>query len=319
MTYDMVNFTDMLNDRGRRDAYVAALERTVTPDSVVLDLGAGPGFFALKAAQLGARRVYAVDLLAAVNVVPLLAECNGYGDRVEAFHADVLEIDLPEAPDLVVADLRGVLPVHANGLIVAADTQEQVMAPGGLWLQQRDELRAALTSSTDRTQLAAAWDEPGLDFDPARRLALGLPRRIRLEPDQLLSTASTWTVIDYADAASLRATKRRGTTTVHALADGEATSVALWFDAYLVDGISHSSGPGAGHTTYGQFNLPLPESLRVQRDETLTIDLRFNRLKSADVWRWTVEGEAGRREGSTFETIPMSPPQRSSPVEESPV
>jgi SAM-dependent methyltransferase len=302
----MVHFTHMLKDRRRRDAYVAALEQTVTSDSVVLDLGAGPGFFAIKAAQMGARRVYAVDLLDAVNVVPMLAEANGLADRVTAWQGDVLDIELPEPPDIVVADLRGVLPLHTVGLAVVADVQERVMAPDGIWLQRRDELRAALTSA-DRGDLSAAWDEPGLDFDAARQLTLGLPRRIQLEPGQLLSSAECWASIDYTDPESLRAQKRRGTVTVGALADGQVSSVAIWFDAYLVNEIQHSSGPGESYSTYGQFNLPLVEPLPVRAGESITIDVRFNRLDGGDVWRWSVAGPAGRRDGSTFDAIPMSP------------
>ncbi len=306
MTYDMVNFGDMLRDRRRRYAYVAALEASVRPDSVVLDLGAGPGFFAAVAARLGARQVYAVDLLEAVDVVPLLAKVNGMDDRLTAFRGDIRSLELPEPPDVIVADLRGVLPLHTLGLELVADVREQVMAPGGTWLQQRDDLRVAL-ASVNRAGLEAAWDEPGLDLDPLRRLALSVPRRVQLTEDQLLSTSGVWACIAYSDHDCLRRLRRRGTCEVSALADGVVNSVLLWFDAELIGGIRYTSGPGEDHTTYGQFNLPLVEPLPVSKGEPLTVSVAFNRLEGGDVWRWSVDTATGHREGNNLEAIPMSP------------
>lgn len=306
MTYDMVHFGNMLRDRRRRGAYVAALEAAVGPESVVLDLGAGPGFFAAVAARLGARQVYAVDLLGAVDAVPLLAKVNGMDGRLTAFRGDIQSLELPEQPDVIVADLRGILPLHTSGLGLVADVREQVMAPNGTWLQERDHLRAAL-ACVDRASLEDAWDEPGLDLDMLRRLTLSVPRRVQLEPEQLLSTSGVWSSIDYTDHDDLRSTRRRGTCELNALADGVANSVALWFDAELIDDVRYTSGPGDDYTTYGQFNLPLVDPLPVHRGEAITVSVGFNRLDGGDIWRWSVDGACGHREGSSLDSIPMSP------------
>lgn len=50
----------MLNDRMRNDAYYRALEKVITPDSVVVDVGAGSGLLSCMAAKLGARKVFSV-------------------------------------------------------------------------------------------------------------------------------------------------------------------------------------------------------------------------------------------------------------------
>ena len=51
----------MLNDRARTDAFIRAIEATVRPGDVVVDLGTGTGVLALAAARAGARRVYAIE------------------------------------------------------------------------------------------------------------------------------------------------------------------------------------------------------------------------------------------------------------------
>ena len=59
----------MIADRVRVEAYRQALRRVVTPDSIVIDLGAGTGIFTLLACQLGARHVYAIERIAYKNAI----------------------------------------------------------------------------------------------------------------------------------------------------------------------------------------------------------------------------------------------------------
>ena len=52
--YSLHFYGQMLADAPRMDAYLVALRQAVKPESVVLDLGCGPGVFALLACKLGA-------------------------------------------------------------------------------------------------------------------------------------------------------------------------------------------------------------------------------------------------------------------------
>jgi len=60
------------------DAYVEALRRTVTPGSLVLDVGTGAGILALVACRFGARRVYAIEPSNIVEVGREIASANQY-------------------------------------------------------------------------------------------------------------------------------------------------------------------------------------------------------------------------------------------------
>ena len=59
--YSLGEFGWMIDDKVRTDPYFAAIARSVKSNDSVVDLGCGPGVFALLACKAGARRVYAID------------------------------------------------------------------------------------------------------------------------------------------------------------------------------------------------------------------------------------------------------------------
>src|ERR1044072_7086047 len=108
--YSVHFYGQMIADTPRMEAYAMALRRAVKPDSVVMDLGCGPGVFALLACKFGARRVYAVEPNNVIGLAREAAAANGFADRIEFFESVSTEITLPERASIIISDLRGVLP-----------------------------------------------------------------------------------------------------------------------------------------------------------------------------------------------------------------
>ena len=81
--YNVSTYGKMIADSPRIKAYVAALRLAIRPGSVVIDLGSGPGFFALVACQLGARRVFAIEPDNIIQVGRDAARDHGVADRIE--------------------------------------------------------------------------------------------------------------------------------------------------------------------------------------------------------------------------------------------
>jgi predicted RNA methylase len=85
-----------LRDVERTRAFQAAIRRVVRPGDVVLDAGAGSGILSLFAASAGARKVYAVEVDAALcERLRDNAERNGFGDVIEVLCDDVRSVRLP--------------------------------------------------------------------------------------------------------------------------------------------------------------------------------------------------------------------------------
>ena len=124
--YSLHFYGQMLADAPRMEAYAAALRQAVTPDSVVMDLGCGPGVFALLACKLGARRVYAVEPDNVVGLAREAAAANGFADRIEFFDKLSTEIALPEPATIIISDLRGVLPLFQQHIPSIIDARETI-------------------------------------------------------------------------------------------------------------------------------------------------------------------------------------------------
>src|SRR5947209_410431 len=128
--YSLEAYGKMASDEIRTGAYLEALRRTLTTDSVVVDLGCGPGIFALYACRLGARKVYAIEPSESIQIARDLAEANGLSSRIEFIQDLSTNVTLPERADVIVADLRGVLPFYGASVSSMIDARERFLAPG---------------------------------------------------------------------------------------------------------------------------------------------------------------------------------------------
>lgn len=95
-----------LIDIYRTQTFKKAIEETVQPGDIVVDVGSGTGILAFFAAKAGAKKVYAVE------VDHLLAESlrtsvrlNNLQDVVEIVESDALEAELPQNANVVLAEL----------------------------------------------------------------------------------------------------------------------------------------------------------------------------------------------------------------------
>jgi hypothetical protein len=95
-----------LVDRKRTLAFKAAIEASVRPGDVVVEVGAGTGILSLFAAAAGASKVCAVEIDAVLaRSLVQTAAANGLGDVIEVIEADALTAALPTDADVVIAEL----------------------------------------------------------------------------------------------------------------------------------------------------------------------------------------------------------------------
>jgi protein arginine N-methyltransferase 1 len=313
--YTVYDYGRMMCDEVRMKAFLAALEKHVKPGSVVADLGTGTGIFALVAAKLGARRVFAIDPNPAVEVGKQLARENGLADRVTFFRGISTEIDLPERADVIVSDMRGQLPVAGDNLSSLIDARERLLVPGGVMIPMRDRLFVALVEAPKLfDNMVSPWEPRrfhGLSHEAARASVLQgvyADHAAPIEEPQLLTEGRVWATLDYA---TLKDPAVSGRVTAPVRRSGAAHGLCAWFESATSDGIAYSTGPGPETTVYARMFLPLLEPTAVEEGDELDLSLRADRNATDHTWTWsTTITRGGKTIGSwkqsTFLGEPMS-------------
>ena len=284
--YALRDFGEMTADRERFAAYSEAIKQAVRPGDLVLEIGCGPGLFALLACQAGARKVYAIDSEEIVHFARELAAANGYSDRMEFIQGDSRKLQLPERVNVIVSDIRGTLPLFGHGIAAIEDARKRLLVPGARLIPQRDTLKAAVIEAGDfYSKLVSPWLQPA----PALNLSLSLAvllnesYKVRFCNDQLLTAAQTWAVLDYSVGADTAATADLNFSITRA---GMAHGICLWFETQLFDGIGFSSGPNVQKTVYGQVFLPWLEPVSVEQGLNVFVSLHANLVGNEYVWQW---------------------------------
>src|SRR6266705_105451 len=145
--YSLGAYGSMIADCVRVDAYTEALRKTVRRGSIVTEIGTGPGVFAVLACQLGAERVFAIEPANIIQVAREVAAANGCACRIEFFEGLSYRVTLPARADVILSDLRGILPLFERHIPAIADARRRFLAPGGTMIPRRRSEEHSLNSS----------------------------------------------------------------------------------------------------------------------------------------------------------------------------
>ncbi len=316
MSYTLRDYGDMINSRERTEAYRQALRQTIKPGDVVVDLGTGPGLLALLACQCGARRVYAIETQDVVQLGRELAAANGFAGRIEFIEALSTAVDLPEPAQVMVSDVRGLLPFLECGIPSLIDARRRFLAPGGALIPRRDLVWAALVEIPDIYQhIIAPWSDNGYGFkmEAARRLVKNWFRQVDVDsPAYFLAKPVCWWTLDYATVEEVDAQAEVSWQVERA---GTAHGLIMWFDAELVAGIGFSNAPGKPKQIYRQIFFPFSAPVVLAEGDLVATTISARLLEVEYLWRWDTrildQGQPGHLKAdfrqSTFHGAPLSP------------
>ena len=164
--FDGKSYQAMISDSTRTPKFYKAIEeRIVDGQTTVLDLGTGPfAIFAIRAAELGAKKVYAIEAnKEAAKVAQETIDKKGYGDVITVLEGFSTDIELPEKVDLVVAEIIGSVVSEEGVVATIADAHQRFVknptSPKS-WIPTRVQTYASPASYT----LHNMFGPPGFDW-----------------------------------------------------------------------------------------------------------------------------------------------------------
>jgi protein arginine N-methyltransferase 1 len=288
--YSIRAFGDMIADTRRFNAYAQAISECVRQGDVVVEIGAGPALFSILACKAGARRVYAIETEDILQTAKEIAVANGCADRIEFLQSNALKTVLPERANIVISDIRGVLPLFNDAVNVLQDAKHRFLAENGLMIPRRDLLMAAIVDAHKTyPAITSPWKTcvPGVDLSIPLRHALNTNHGTRVTPEDVLTEVHQWWVLDHMGDASHNVSAE---ILFRVKCGGTGNGICIWFETELTEGICYSSGPGGGGAeVYGQMFLPWMEPMVLIEGQEIRVRLHANLVGSDYIWRWETE------------------------------
>jgi type I protein arginine methyltransferase len=289
--YSLAAYGQMIADRVRTEAYIEALRKTVEPGAVVMDIGTGPGIWAVLACQMGASHVIAVETDSIIQVAREVAASNLCSGKIDFIEKMSTRFELPIRADVIVSDLHGVLPLAGQSIPSLVDARRRFLAAGGVLIPRRDRVLAAVVEAPESYgQCVEPWEHNVLkqDLSPARRRAVNVPQWARAKPDQLLTKPKLWTTVDYLTIedpnvrCELKWVVERS---------GTGHGILMWFDSDLAEDVGFSNAPGAPETIYGSLFFPWQDPVSLAAGQNVCVNLEAHLMPEDYVWRWTTHVE----------------------------
>lgn len=289
----------MLEDRIRTEAYSRAMRSAIRPGAVVVDIGTGPGIMSIFACQLGASRVFAIESSEVIQLAREIAATNQCADKIEFFEDVSTNVSIPVKADVIVSDMRGVLPLFQTHIPSIADARTRFLAPGGKLIARKDSIWAAVVEAPNQyEQIVAPWERNcwGQNLDLARKKVLNEMRKVRLAPEALLTKPGLWATLDYR---TIEDPDVRGTLQWTAQRSGTGHGILVWFDMDLADGVAFSNGPDFPEAIYGSAFFPWPQPVSIVEGQTICVDLEAKMMEPDYFWRWNTQIAQAQDAGET--------------------
>jgi protein arginine N-methyltransferase 1 len=282
------------------------------PGSIVLDIGTGPGIFAILACQLGASGVFALEMEEIIQIARENAAHYSCPDgtvcanRIEFIEDFSTNVTLPSQVDVVISDLHGALPLYGRHIPSIVDARERFLRPGGVLIPRKETLWAAVVEMpTLYNRLVDTWEHNILDMPLAsgRKLAVNGIQQTHPERDQLLSAPALWGTLNYS---TIEDPDVSGELSWNVERDAEGHGFIVWFDSDLADGVSFSNAPGKTKTIYGSVFFPWIQPLQLKQDDTVRVQLEAKLIGSEYAWRWATQVKSSGGDGNFREKFAQS-------------
>ena len=294
----------MIFDDLRNSLYAKSISKFVTPDSVVLDLGAGLGLLGLLAARMGAKKVYLVEPNLEPELIRQIVDQNSCADRIEIIHSKIEETRLPEPVDLIISVFTGNFLLEEDLIPSLFYARDNCMKENGVMVPDYSTMEVAAVTIPDTFhKFISKWSNPSQDirFESLRTYAANTIYYEQFNDyyELYLSDPVELLQMDFHSAQKAECNQ---SVTLTFNKGGACHGFIGWFTTRLGDGWL-STAPHAPGTHWSQAWLPLDPPLEVKPGECMEFHLQRQEYGE---WSWSVKYGQSEQKHSTFLSRPVS-------------
>ncbi len=289
---DFFQHDRMLADEARIDAYWEALEKHLSDEDVVIDLGSGTGVLSFFAAKQGAR-VHAVEHGPLVEASKAVARDNGI-NNVEFHRVNSRRLELPFKADAIIHEQIGDALFDERVVENVVDLRDRLLKPGGRIFPSLLDLYVEPVQLRDDLRAPFAWQHHlhGIDFraleDFAEKSHSYLYKSLRPFPfGRLLCRPEPVVSIDLHTASATDLPKAISFER-EVVSAGSFDGFCVYFDAGFDGEIGFSSSPERPTTNWAN-PLLRTNPRRVEPGETIRLELNADDLAVPATWRWNLD------------------------------
>jgi protein arginine N-methyltransferase 1 len=282
---------EMLADSVRLNAYFAAIERYVTSEVYVVDIGTGTGALAFFAAAKNPRKVYAIEhSKKMLNYARAAAEANGITNL--SFIASNSQKFRPlESIDVILQEQMGI-GLFDEGMVEAIiEMRDRCLKPGGRILPAKFEfyLEPVQLLEQERIPLIQELRLHGVTFPPAP-IAPGSAYHFReiypRDVELLLCNPKPVFSFDLS-TLTLDQLPNRFRVNKPIMRCGQVDGICMYFKATFDDDISFSTGPESAKTHWPML-LYRTRALKYRAGEIFEMQVEAPNLSEYHYWSWQI-------------------------------
>jgi len=227
----------MLNDEVRNEAYNRALQKVVTSDSIVLDIGTGSGLLSMMAARAGAKHVYTCEgtEIIAEKAREIIAR-NGFADKITVIPAMSTSIQigvhLPEKADILVSEIVDVGLLGEGIVDTTRHARSHLLKPNARIIPRGATVFAALIESEQAYQDNHVSIANGFDVSLFNEFASSTYQQKRLENYRYTLLSEPFEVFTF-DFCGQPVKPQQRDISFRITQSGTCHAIAMWFQLFL--------------------------------------------------------------------------------------
>ncbi len=272
--YDDILYGSMAADTARNAAYRAAFQRHLA-GKTVLEIGPGPlAVLSRLAIEAGAKRVYAVELLAETcEKARRTVALQGLADRIVVLHGDLRHIALPEPADICISEIVGAIG-GSEGAAAIINSARRLLTDPTAMLPRRSLTRVAAASLPDEL-LRRAFGKTAAHYVERIFAEVGRPFDLRLcvkhlPMDAILSGDAAFEDLDFTRDLPLEGDH---TITLDVTRAGVMTGFIVWL-TLEIDETSRFDILESQASWLPVYLPAFPEGIQVEPGDRITATIR---------------------------------------------